>query len=86
LDHGKLKLRTEIRNREGRRKTKKEAGALMLIAFNTVQLLQCKTPIFLSGLWPQNGPELNSSDDEISGATQQQQHELWLTILNKLSQ
>jgi len=37
----------------------------MLIAFNTVQLLQCKTPIFFSGQWPQNGPELNSDDDEI---------------------
>jgi len=23
-------------------------GTLMLIAFNTVQLLQCKTPLFLS--------------------------------------
>jgi len=44
-------------------------SALMLIAFNTVQLLQCKTHIFIcfwpSGQWPQNGPELNSNDDEI---------------------
>jgi len=36
-------------------------SALMLIAFNTVQLLQCKHPSsFLSGQLPQNGPELNS--------------------------
>ena len=34
-------------------------GALMLTAFNTVQLLRRKTPIF------QNGPEFNSDDDEI---------------------
>ena len=41
-------------------------GALMLVAFNTVQLLQCKTPIFLfSGLRPQNDPQLNSNDDKI---------------------
>jgi len=41
-------------------------SALMLIAFNTVQLLQCKnTSSFVSGQWPQNGPELNSYDDEI---------------------
>jgi len=39
--------------------------ALMHIAFNTVQLLRCKTFVFISGLWPQDGPELNSSDDEI---------------------
>jgi len=46
-------------------------NALMLIAFNTVQLLQCKHPFsFLSGQWPQNGPVLNSDDDEIQGATQ----------------
>jgi len=37
-------------------------SALLLIAFNTVQLQQCNTPIFLSGQWPQNGPELNSED------------------------
>jgi len=46
----------------------------MLIAFNTVQ--QSNPFSFLSGLWLQNGPELNSNNDEISGATQQQQHEL----------
>jgi len=45
-------------------------GVLMLIAFNTVRLLWCKTPIFLS-FWAmaQNGPELNSNDDEIQEAT-----------------
>ena len=36
------------------------------LAFNTVQLLQCKTLNFLSPeLWPHNGPELNSADYEI---------------------
>jgi len=30
----------------------------------------------LSGLWPQNGAELNSNDGKTYGATQQQQHEL----------
>jgi len=41
-------------------------GVLMLIAFNTVQLLQCKTPIFLS-FWAMapKQPKLNSNDDEI---------------------
>jgi len=40
--------------------------ALMLVAFNTVQLVQCKHPSsFLSGLWLQNGPELNFNDVEI---------------------
>jgi len=62
-------------------------GALMLIAFGTLQLLWCKIPIFLSfWVWPKNGPELNSNDDEIQEATQQQQHELSVTKLNKLSQ
>ena len=41
-------------------------SALILIAFNSVQLLPCKTPIpFHSGQNLQNGPELNSDDDEI---------------------
>ena len=36
------------------------------LAFNTVQLLQCKTLNFLSPqLWPCNNPELNSTDYEI---------------------
>jgi len=41
-----------------------QCSALMFLAFNTVQLLQCKTPIFLSfrAMAP-NGPELNSEDD-----------------------
>ena len=53
-----------------------QGGALMLIAFNTVLLLQCKTPIFLfSWLQPQKS-SLNSNDDEIEGAIQQYQHEL----------
>jgi len=35
-------------------------------AFNTVQLLQCKTLNFLSAeLWLHNSPELNSTDYEI---------------------
>ena len=52
-------------------------GIPMLIAFNPVQLLWCKTPIFLS-FWAvaRNVPELNSNDDKIYDATQQQQHEL----------
>jgi len=41
-------------------------SALMLIAFNVVQLLQCQhSSSFLSGQWPQNGPELKSDDDDI---------------------
>jgi len=32
---------------------------------------------FLSGQWSKNGPELNSNDNEIYGATQQQQHKLY---------
>jgi len=41
-------------------------GALMFIAFNTVQLLWCKTPISLSfwAIYPKRS-ELNSSNDEI---------------------
>jgi len=41
-------------------------SAPMYLAFNTVQLLQCKTPKFLSPeLWPNNSPQLNSTDHEI---------------------
>jgi len=41
-------------------------SALILIAFNTVHLLQCKTPIFLSfqAMAPKR-TELNSDDEEI---------------------
>jgi len=36
------------------------------LAFNTIQLLQCKTLNFLSPeLWHHNSPEINSTDDEI---------------------
>jgi len=36
------------------------------VAFNTVQLLQCKTLNLLSPeLWPCNSPQLNSTDYEI---------------------
>ena len=51
-----------------------QEGALTLIAFNTVQTLYPTSSI--AGLWPQNGQELNSNDDEIYGATQQHEHEL----------
>jgi len=55
-------------------------SALMLIAFNTVQLQQCKTFIFISfwaiKKWPQNGPQPNFDDYKSLGATQQQQDEL----------
>jgi len=61
-----------------------QEGALTLIAFNTVQTLYPTSSI--AGLWPQNGQELNSNDDEIYGATQQHEHELWGTRLNKLNQ
>ena len=41
-------------------------SALMHLAFNTVQLLHCKTLNFLSPeLWPHNSQELNSTDYEI---------------------
>jgi len=41
-------------------------GAPVHLAFNTVQLLQCKTLNFLSPKqWPNNNPELNSNDYEI---------------------
>ena len=57
------------------------------LVFNTVQLLQCKTLNFLSpDLWPCNSPELNSADYKIYGVTQQHEHELLITRLNKLSQ
>ena len=43
----------------------KDSG-LAHLAFNTVQLLQCKTLNFLSAeLWPRNSPEHNSTDYEI---------------------
>jgi len=36
------------------------------LAFNTVQLLQCKIPNFLSPeIWPRNRPELISTDYKI---------------------
>jgi len=41
-------------------------SALVHLAFNTVQLLQCKTLNFLSPeLWHQDNPELNYTDYEI---------------------
>jgi len=41
-------------------------GAPVHLAFNTVQLLQCKTLNFLSPeLWPSNSSEFNSTDYEI---------------------
>ena len=40
--------------------------ALEHLAFNTVQLLQCKTLNVLSPeLWPHYSPEINSTDYEI---------------------
>jgi len=44
-------------------------SALMLIALNTVQLLQCKTHLFLSGQWPENHPELNSITTRLGNHT-----------------
>jgi len=47
-------------------------SALVHLAFNTVQLLQCKTLNFLSlEVWPCNRPELNSTDYEIQIVVQQ---------------
>jgi len=41
-----------------------QEGAPMKLAFNRVQLLQCKNVNFLSPeLWPHNSPELNSIAD-----------------------
>jgi len=42
-------------------------SALVHLAFNTVQLLQCKTLNFVSPdlSWPNNSPELSSTDCEI---------------------
>jgi len=41
-------------------------GALVHIAFKTVQLLQCKMPNFLlPDLYPHNGPAINFADDVI---------------------
>jgi len=41
-------------------------SVLVFLAFNTVQLLHCKTLNFLSpDLWPHNSPELNSTDYKI---------------------
>ena len=63
-----------------------ESAPLRLLAFNTVQLLQCKPLNFLSSeLWSHKSPELNSTD-EIQGVIQQHEHELQVTRLNKSSQ
>jgi len=57
------------------------------LEFKTVQLLQCKTPDFLSPrLWSRNGPELNSIGYKIQGVIQQHENVLQVTRLNKLNQ
>jgi len=53
------------------------------MAFNTVQLLQCKTLNFLSPeLWSHNSPKLNSTDLKIKRVTQQHKYELQVKRLN----
>ena len=55
---------------------------LVHLAFNTVQLLECKTLNFFSReLW-----QVNSTDIEIKRVIQQHEHELQVTRLNKSSQ
>jgi len=61
-------------------------STLVHLAFNTVQLLQCKTLNFLSPeLWPRNSPKLNFTHYKILGVIQQHEREFQVTTLNKLS-